>query len=61
MAIVEALVRLHGGRVQIESRKSVGTSVTVSFALARIANDAAPVRTHPTDREPLPATVAEAS
>ena len=61
LAIVEALVRLHGGRVQIESRKSVGTSVTVSFALARIANDAAPVRTHPTDREPLPATVAEAS
>ena len=61
LAIVEALLRLHGGRVEIESKKSVGTSVTVSFALARIARDEASVCPDRTDRKLSPAAIAEAS
>ena len=35
LSIVDALVRLHGGHVTLESEKGKGTEVTVSFPLAR--------------------------
>ena len=42
LSIVNALVRMHGGEVEVASLKSVGTAVTVSFEIARAAPEAAP-------------------
>ena len=43
LSIVNALVRMHGGEVEVVSLKSVGTAVTVSFAIARTAPASAPL------------------
>ena len=42
LSIVNALVRMHGGEVEVASLKSVGTAVTVSFEIARSAPEATP-------------------
>ena len=42
LALVQELVRLHGGRIEVESREGVGTAftVTVPFGTAHLARDA---------------------
>ena len=57
LAIVDALVRLHGGETMLSSEKSIGTTVTVSFPLADTRHDARTART--ADR-PLPGPIRRA-
>ncbi len=44
LSIVDALVKMHGGSIQVESERSVGTAMTVDFGLADLVDDV------PTDR-----------
>ena len=40
LSIVDALVKMHGGLVQVESERAVGTAMTVDFALADLSGGA---------------------
>jgi len=60
LPLVKSLVELHGGGVSIESRQSVGTTVTLTFPAVRVIEASAempadPEAAHPIERRTAPA------